>query len=497
VPPQPRTTRSEIDHSPLPWRPAKRLTAAQRFEDFATKFLVIPKGKGSGQSMVVHDFQCDLVASVLDADPRPAIGVWCLPRGQGKSTLLSALGLYSLAAERVEGTSVVVVAVTELQAGIIFNAARRMVELSEHLARRIVIYKDRLVIPAIDASFQVLPASSDALQGLAPRRAFVDEIGYVNNEVWEAITLATGKWDDGLTVGIGTPGTRLDNVLAKLRQYSIEHPEDTGLVYREHSAAGFEDHEPACPHCIRLANPAVAAGFLNVDAVATLAATTSEGAFRRARLCQAVSTVENPLVDEATWDGLCVPDPIPDGAEVVLGLDGSWGGNDADSTALVLATISPEPHVDLYRCWENDGTPHWRVPILEVEDAIREACKRWRVKEIAADPFRLGRTLAVLAGEGHRVTEFPFSPPRVTRATTDLHSALVGGKLSHTGDLTLTRHVLSTQVHEDGKGALRIGKVNRRRGAAKIDACSALLIAHSRSTWLASKPTKRKRYASR
>ena len=191
--------------------------------------------------------------------------------------------------------------------------------------------------------------------------------------------------------------------------------------------------------------------------------------------------MDNPLVDEATWNGLCRPEPIPDGAEVVLALDGSWGGTDADSTALVLATIGAEPHVDLYRVWENDGTPPWRVPILEVEDAIREACKRWRVKEIAADPFRLGRTLAVLAGEGHRVTEFPFSPSRVTRATTDLHSALVGGKLTHTGDPTLTRHVLSTQVHEDGKGALRIGKANRRRGAAKIDACSALLIAHSRS----------------
>jgi phage terminase large subunit-like protein len=173
--------------------------------------------------------------------------------------------------------------------------------------------------------------------------------------------------------------------------------------------------------------------------------------------------------------------------------DGSWGGTNADSTALVLATASPEPRVDLYRCWENDGTPEWRVPILEVEDAIREACKRWRVKEIAADPFRLGRTLQLLAGEGHRVAEFPFSPPRVTRATTDLHSALVGGKLTHTGDPTLTRHVLSTQVHEDGKGALRIGKVSRRRGAAKIDACSALLIAHSRATWLASKPTKKRR----
>ena len=339
----------------------------------------------------------------------------------------------------------------------------------------------------------MLPASESALQGLAPRLAFVDEIGYVENVVWEAVTLATGKWDNGTTIGVGTPGPRDDSILAKLRADALANPDDPNLVYREFSAAGFEHHAPDCPHCIQLANPAVAASFLNLDAIQTLARTTPEPTFRRARLCQQVSQVDNPLVDEATWASLCRPESIPDGAEVVLALDGSWGGTNADSTALVLATIGAEPHVDLYRVWENDSTPEWRVPILDVEAAVREACKRWRVKEIAADPFRWGRTLAVLAGEGHKVSEWPFSPPRVTRATTDLHSALVGGKLTHTGDPTLTRHVLSTQVHEDGKGALRIGKVSRRRGAAKIDACSALLIAHSRSTWLASKPTKKRR----
>lgn len=492
MPPQPRTARSEIDHSPLPWRPPQRLTGADRFEDFATKFLTIPKGIGSGQPMRIHDFQHDLISSVWDAETRPALAAWCLPRGNGKTTLLAAAGLYALAAERVEGTSVVVVAVTEQQATILFNTARRMVELNEHLANRIVIYRDRLVIPAIDATFQVLPASESALQGLAPRLAFVDEIGYAPNEVWEAVTLATGKWLDSTTIGIGTPGPRPGNVLDVLYADAMVNP-DPNLVYVEISAAGFENHPVDCAHCIELANPAVRAGFLNLDAVQTLARTTPEPTFRRSRLAQRVSQVDNPLVDEASWSGLRRPEPIPDGAEVVLALDGSWGGTGADSTALVLATIGAEPHVDLYRVWENDGSPHWRVPILEVEDAIREACKRWRVKEIAADPFRLGRTLHVLAGEGHRVTEFPFSPSRVTRATTDLHSALVGGKLTHTGDPTLTRHVLSTQVHEDGKGALRIGKANRRRGAAKIDACSALLIAHSRATWLASKPTKRRR----
>jgi hypothetical protein len=36
------------------------------------------------------------VCLTLDADPTPRIAGWCLPRGQGKSTLVAALGLYEL-----------------------------------------------------------------------------------------------------------------------------------------------------------------------------------------------------------------------------------------------------------------------------------------------------------------------------------------------------------------------------------------------------------------
>jgi hypothetical protein len=484
-----RAPRNAITDAPLPWRPGS-LTGSARFADFCRKFIKVPRGKDALKPLILRDWQRELVAPAMDGDGVHTL-ILTLPRGSGKTSLLAAWSIYELLCGP-QGAQVVVVAVDERQAGILGNAAKRMCQLDEHLADRIVPFTDRITCPARGSSIQWLPASEAGLQGLAPSLALIDEIGYVDQTVWEAVLLAAGKWPKSLTVGIGTPGTRPDNVLAQMRQYAIGNP-DPSFAYIEHSAAGFEHHPPDCQHCWQLAMPSLN-DFLDRDAVrATLPPRTSEGAFRRARLCQAVSTVDNPLVDEATWSGLERPEPIPDQAEVVLALDGSWGGTNADSTALVLATIGAEPHVDLYRCWENDGTPEWRVPILEVEDAIREACRRWRVKEIAADPFRWGRTLSVLTGEGHRVTEFPFSPPRVTRATTDLHSALVGGKLTHTGDPTLTRHVLSTQVHEDGKGALRIGKVSRRRGAAKIDACSALLVAHSRSTWLASKPTKKRR----
>jgi hypothetical protein len=80
-----------------------------------------------------------------------------------------------------------------------------------------------------------------------------------------------------------------------------------------------------------------------------------------------------------------VADPlatIPDGAEVVVAFDGSFTG---DTTVLTVATVCDNPHLDLVELWEAAGT---QVPIVDVEAAIRAACRRWRVLEIAADPFR-------------------------------------------------------------------------------------------------------------
>jgi hypothetical protein len=39
--------------------------------------------------------------------------------------------------------------------------------------------------------------------------------------------------------------------------------------------------------------------------------------------------------------------------------------------------------------WQNPnpGDESYRVPVFEVEDAIRAACRRWNVAEVCADPF--------------------------------------------------------------------------------------------------------------
>ncbi|MBA3523687.1 MAG: hypothetical protein H0T85_03875 [Geodermatophilaceae bacterium] len=96
---------------------------------------------------------------------------------------------------------------------------------------------------------------------------------------------------------------------------------------------------------------------------------------------------------------------IPDGAEVVLGLDGSFS---QDCTALTVVSCAGVPHIDIVELWEApEGHPEYRVPIADVEEAVRQACRRWTVREVAADPFRWQRSLQALDSEGIPVVEYP------------------------------------------------------------------------------------------
>lgn len=479
--------KAAVDSRVLPFRP--RSTGSARFAAFCLRYIRVPKGTGALSPLRLRPWQIELVGSVLDADPTPRTAGWMMPRGQGKSTLVAALGVYDLMTGG-EGASVVVAATDERQAGIVFRTAARMVELHPALASRVQPYKSELRVPKRGASFQCLPAEPKRLEGLDYTLAILDEIGVIGRDTFEVMNLAQGKRESSTLIGIGTPGPDpYNNVLADLRSAALTNPDDPSLVWREFTAAGFEDHPPNCEHCWELANPALD-DFLHRDAMAALLPPkTREATFRRARLCQFIRDTDGKFLPPGVWDGLNTGQGIPDGTEVVIALDGSFSD---DTTALLLGTVSTSPHFDVLRVWERPpNDPSYRVPVAEVENAIREACRRWTVVEIIADPFRWTRTLQALESERLPVVEFPHSPSRLTAATTDLYSAAVNGRMTHSGNVVLAAHVAAAVVAEDPRG-MRLAKASRSRNASKIDLAACLVMAHSRATWRATKKTRRK-----
>lgn len=169
-------------------------------------------------------------------------------------------------------------------------------------------------------------------------------------------------------------------------------------------------------------------------------------------------SLQGQWLPQVAWDECQVSREVPDGADVVLALDGSFSH---DSTALIVVEMGEFPHVDVAGHWEAPpGSTGWRVDILDVEDTIRAAFLRWHVVEVCADPALWARSLQLLAEEGLPVVEFPQHPSRMTPATSRFTDMVNTRGLTHSGSAPLTRHVSNAVLKRDSRG-MRLQKEHR------------------------------------
>ncbi len=439
-------------------------------------------GNPAGELIRLRPWQREILSGLYDVDPRPRQGLVSVARKNGKSLLGAGIALYHLLADGEESAEVLLASSDERTARVIFNVARRMVELDEPMSGILQVFQDRLYHPASDSVLEALPADGSRIQGRNPSASIIDEVHVTAGDTWDALALAGGTRARPLTLGLSTEcGPDPENLMARL----VEHGrtgDDPGFYFKEFTApigCDLDDREAWAA-----ANPMLG-DTLDPEHLASVRKTTREAAFRRFHLNQRVHAGGRWLPSGA-WDACQAAETIEDGATVVLGFDGSYKD---DSTALVVGTVSSTPLFDVVKVWAappNDDD--WRVPIAEVEDTIRAAWKRWRVAEIICDPYRWARSMQVLEAEGLPVVEFTWSPRRLTPATTDLYRAILAGEITHTGNAVLKAHIENAVVVSDGNGS-RIAKEGRH-SKNKIDAAAALLMCHSRATWRARKKTK-------
>lgn len=437
------------------------------------------KGNPAGELIRLRQWQKDFLADVYDPQPRPRQGLLSVARKNGKSLLGAGIALYHLLADGEESAEVLLASSDQKTAEVIFRVARRMVELDERMSGVCQLFQDRIYHPASDSVLEPLPANASNIQGRNPSASLCDEVHVMQADTWDALALAGGTRAQPLTLGLSTEcGDDPENLMARL----VEHGRfggDPSFAFREYTAplgCALDDRA-----AWKAANPMLG-DTLSEDHLATTLGTTREAAFRRYHLNQRVNAAGSWL-PPGVWDALSTGDPVPDGAKVIISCDGSYN---SDSTALIVATVSSTPHFDVINCWEPpEGAEDWTVPLHDVMDAIRAACKRYQVLEVVFDPFRFALVMQTLESERIPVVAFPWSPARITPATTDLFRAVIGGEVTHSGDQRLARHVANAVVREDSKG-IRLDKA-KRGSRARIDLAAAMLQAHSRATWRATK----------
>lgn len=480
--------KKKADTSPLPWK--SRAKGENHFRLFCQKYLKVPRGKGAKTTFKPRPWQLDLVAGLLD--PAGAhTNVWVLPRGNGKSGLAAAVGLHHLFCSGLEGARVAIIAQDERRAKALLKTAIRMIQLEPELAARAVIYQDRIEVPGTDSTLMALPGEAHRVEGEDLTLAIVDEVGFVPADTFEAALLSTGKREGSKLLAIGTPSPpkwrdRSPLLGLVLTGRAGDDPTVSVTEFGADPQADIMD-----PATWASANPAYG-DWLTEDAIRAQAPPkTRQTEFRRARLGIWVEHDDSSFVTAEQWKQQSRPGvKIPPGSNVVLSLDGSQRG---DSTALLVLSVSPVPHVQIGGLWEPSKEKEgYEVDVDEVENQIRALSKLYRVQELVADPWGWNRTLQILAKEGMNVSQFNQNTARLTPATVDLHSAIIGGGITHDGDPRLAKHVLAATVDETDRG-IRLKKQTKNQ---KIDCAASLVMGFSRAQWLASQTKKRGRVRS-
>lgn len=449
-----------------PWAGWKTQSESARAIRWIEEYLPVTVGHGAGDAMKLAGFQRSIIRTLYDS----LATFVSIPAANGKSTLLAAVAIERLCRGDAY-VEVDVLATKRDQAAIILEAAKRFVESVPALVERCVWYADPGILEFRPTGSRLAahPARLSSLQGLDYSLAIVDEIGFADDALVEALIARLAKRPDARLIGIGTPGFD-PNVLWRIRQENEDGSLPNGVSYVEFAAASGA--ELMDKRAWRQANPAIAAGFMNEAALEVQAQLMPERAFRIYHLGQWTEATSGWLPPGA-WEACPHMDAPPDGAEVVLAVEGTY--------RRTLAVVGADMDGTVFHCWAAEAATD-----DEVEEVLTLAAERWDVLEVT-HPKRIRTNLFRRLSQGG----MPLRPWDATAdveaaSANELHRAIVDGRLAHDHSELVADHVGRLAVRTAVDGSLRL--VRPDEGDA-VDAALAMRAAWWRAGQLAEEAT--------
>lgn len=198
---------------------------------------------------------------------------------------------------------------------------------------------------------------------------------------------------------------------------------------------------------------------------------------------------ESVFVDPTRWDLAARDDQLRPKDQIAIGFDGS---KYRDATALVASRLHDGRLFQL-RVWERprDAKPDWKVPSVEVDQALKDAFAAYRVTLMYADPYRWQDYLDVWSARWpDEVVEFPTNiEQRMDKAIERFITSFVADEITHDGSEALSRHVKNAVLVKGARKKPRPGddetlqayylKMAKRGDGMLIDLAVAAVLAHA------------------
>ena len=430
-----------LDAGVPPWRKWRTRSRPARAIRFIETYCRIPSGVGYGKRLELHKYQKESVEALLADGVRT--GGLQIPRGNAKSTLWSAVGLWAVS-DAPDAPPVPLVAYNGLQAiRTLFRPARRMVALEPELSSRLTVYSstnDRRIWSAWnDGELLPLPADVERLQGLNPTVALVDEAQTVAPDVLGAIMQGAGKREASLVLAIGTPAPGAEtSALHDLRERARSGARIEWVEYAASAGCAIDDRDEW-----RRANPAIDAGLLFVDVLELELSTIPEPLFRMYRLGQWVAGSAVGWLPFGAWEECPTIEAPPADTEITLALCGTW----ASSVALVGCTLDGEVFLAY---WAEVATDD------DLESILATAWETWQVVDLVVAPRTRANLVRRLESAGLPVEVWANTAELESSSSTEFRRAIVEGRVAHDHSPILAEHVAALVGSATPDGGLRL-----------------------------------------
>lgn len=429
-----------------------------------------------------------------------------VPRGNAKSTLSSAVGLYMLTADGEGGAECYSLATTRDQARIVFGDAQQMARKSPGFRTRygVTVGAHNIHVLNAAAKFEALSAEGSTLDGLNIHFGCIDELhAHKTRTVYDVVETGTGKRDNSLLWVITTAGSDRAGICYEARTFvtrvlggQIEDDSQFGIVY------GLDDGDDwGTEDALVKANPNWGISVrpevilpLQAKALQLPSATNNF----RTKHCNDWVSVDTAWMDIRAWER-CADSHLNsedfEGQPCWIGIDLASKVDIASMALLfkregrVMAFVRhylPEDTVfaaanSQYQGWMHAGrllaTPGNVTDFGLIEAELLDAASRFEVKAVAFDPFQATQFSTRMLAEGLPMIEVRPTVLNFSEPMKQLEALVLQGKWAFDGDPVLTWMVSNVVCHRDAKDNIYPRK---ERPENKIDGVIAVLMALNR-----------------
>lgn len=452
---------------------------------------------------VYHDAEIGRVVRVIRS-------AWIeVPRKNGKSTLSSGISGVLLLADGEAGAEVYNAAGSTLQAGRVFEDAKRMILTAPAARKRVEPLKEVVRVPASGGILRVLSRVAETAHGLNVSGGVVDEVHTLRlrRALVEAIETGTGARDQPLIVFITTAdeaeeGTIYDekhNYTRNVANGIIDDPGHYGVIW----AADAGD-DPFAEETLAKANPGAGRSptWAYLRREAQKARTTPSYFPTYCRLSLNLRMREQvKWLDLAKWDAC-------NAAVDRAALRGrrAWGGLDlsavSDFTAWAVWVEANRPGAkyDLLarfwvpaervqdlekklqvplRRWITDGlvtaTEGDVIDYSAIKAAVLGDCRHLDMQRVSYDRMFAGQLVQEIDAESGGVSLWPVAQTfmGLSPACKELERMLGAQAFRHGGNPVLRWMADVVEVKNDGLDNIRPVKPDRRKSSTRIDGVQA------------------------